>query len=92
MNSVSKAQVRMRTICRILPRVQQAALQTYEFPGRQLRPFPVLRLPFIGQMCENIAKTLKVPESKISIKATTTEKLGFAGREELSDIAKSSST
>ncbi|WP_251615249.1 2-C-methyl-D-erythritol 4-phosphate cytidylyltransferase [Senimuribacter intestinalis] len=38
--------------------------------------------PFIGQMCENIAKTLKVPESKISIKATTTEKLGFAGRGE----------
>ncbi|MEY8369673.1 2-C-methyl-D-erythritol 2,4-cyclodiphosphate synthase [Anaerovoracaceae bacterium 42-11] len=38
--------------------------------------------PFIGQMRENIAKTLKVPESKISIKATTTEKLGFTGRGE----------
>ncbi len=38
--------------------------------------------PFIGQMRENIAKTLKVPESKISIKATTTERLGFTGRGE----------
>lgn len=38
--------------------------------------------PFIGQMRANIAKTLKVPESKISIKATTTEKLGFTGRGE----------
>ncbi len=38
--------------------------------------------PYIGQMRKNLAKTLKVPESKISIKATTTEKLGFTGRGE----------
>ena len=38
--------------------------------------------PYIGQMREKIAETLAVDVSCISIKATTTEKLGFEGREE----------
>ncbi|MEE1550214.1 MAG: 2-C-methyl-D-erythritol 2,4-cyclodiphosphate synthase [Nitrospinaceae bacterium] len=33
-------------------------------------------------MIINIAKTLKIDPDQVSIKATTTEKLGFAGREE----------
>ncbi|NCC73505.1 MAG: 2-C-methyl-D-erythritol 2,4-cyclodiphosphate synthase [Sphingobacteriia bacterium] len=37
---------------------------------------------FIPLMKKQLAKTLKVNESIISIKATTTEKLGFEGREE----------
>lgn len=36
----------------------------------------------IPQMRKAIAKTLNEAEHKISIKATTTEKLGFVGREE----------
>lgn len=39
-------------------------------------------LNFIPQMCENIAKDLQIDISDISVKATTTEKLGFVGREE----------
>ncbi len=39
-------------------------------------------LPHIQQMRENIAKALDVPVSAINVKATTTEKLGFVGREE----------
>ena len=38
--------------------------------------------PHIEQMRANIAEALKVPKDKISIKATTTEKLGFTGRGE----------
>jgi 2-C-methyl-D-erythritol 2,4-cyclodiphosphate synthase len=37
---------------------------------------------FIPQMKEKLAKTLATSEDNISIKATTTEKLGFEGREE----------
>lgn len=39
-------------------------------------------LPYIEEMRKNIAETLKVDLSQISIKATTSEKLGFIGREE----------
>ena len=39
-------------------------------------------LPFIKKIKENIAGTLRADIEQISIKATTTEKLGFTGREE----------
>ncbi|MBN3580909.1 2-C-methyl-D-erythritol 2,4-cyclodiphosphate synthase [Algoriphagus aestuarii] len=38
--------------------------------------------PHIPQMKACLAEVMKVPESSISIKATTTEWLGFVGREE----------
>jgi len=38
--------------------------------------------PYIGNMKKNIAATLKMDEADINIKATTTEGLGFCGREE----------
>ena len=38
--------------------------------------------PYIPQMRENIAAVLQAPIDRISIKATTTEKLGFTGRGE----------
>jgi 2-C-methyl-D-erythritol 2,4-cyclodiphosphate synthase len=38
--------------------------------------------PFVTQMQAIIAKILEVTEKDISVKATTTEKMGFAGREE----------
>jgi 2-C-methyl-D-erythritol 2,4-cyclodiphosphate synthase len=37
---------------------------------------------FIPEMAEALAKTMQIPVEDISIKATTTEKLGFVGREE----------
>lgn len=39
-------------------------------------------MPFIPAMQMAIAAVLHIPENDISIKATTTEKMGFAGREE----------
>ena len=38
--------------------------------------------PYIDQMRENIASVLKTSKENISVKATTTENLGFEGREE----------
>lgn len=38
--------------------------------------------PYIGDMIANIGEVLGIAENRISIKATTTEKLGFTGREE----------
>ncbi len=38
--------------------------------------------PYIGQMQKVIATIIGVTEKDVSIKATTTEQLGFAGREE----------
>ncbi len=38
--------------------------------------------PYIEQMQKNIAEVLKISMSQINIKGTTTEKLGFTGREE----------
>ncbi len=38
--------------------------------------------PYINEMRENIAAALTIDKNRVSIKATTTEKLGFEGREE----------
>lgn len=38
--------------------------------------------PYIEQMRRNIADTLNINIDRVSVKATTTEKLGFEGREE----------
>ena len=38
--------------------------------------------PYVKQMQQVIASILQVNEDDVSIKATTTEKMGFAGREE----------
>ena len=38
--------------------------------------------PFIDQMRQNISQALSISRSQVGIKATTTEGLGFTGREE----------
>ena len=38
--------------------------------------------PYLDQMKAVLARTMKVPESRINLKATTEERLGFTGREE----------
>lgn len=39
-------------------------------------------MPYIGQMVENIADTLRISRGCVNVKATTTELLGFTGRME----------
>ncbi|MTH55152.1 2-C-methyl-D-erythritol 2,4-cyclodiphosphate synthase [Bacillus mangrovi] len=38
--------------------------------------------PYIGQMQERIAELLEAEKDQVNVKATTTEKLGFTGRQE----------
>jgi 2-C-methyl-D-erythritol 4-phosphate cytidylyltransferase/2-C-methyl-D-erythritol 2,4-cyclodiphosphate synthase len=38
--------------------------------------------PYITRMCQNIAEDLVLPVTDVSVKATTTEHLGFTGRKE----------
>ena len=38
--------------------------------------------PYIDEMRNNIASVLEIDKSRVNIKGTTTEKLGFTGREE----------
>ncbi|WP_425538201.1 2-C-methyl-D-erythritol 2,4-cyclodiphosphate synthase [Microaceticoccus formicicus] len=38
--------------------------------------------PYIDEMRENVSRVLKIDRDLVSIKPTTTEKLGFVGREE----------
>lgn len=38
--------------------------------------------PYIPAMRETLAKVLGIPQDAVSVKATTTERLGFVGREE----------
>jgi 2-C-methyl-D-erythritol 2,4-cyclodiphosphate synthase len=37
---------------------------------------------YLAQMQDNISRDLKIPAGQINVKATTTERLGFAGRSE----------
>ncbi|MDR1666788.1 MAG: 2-C-methyl-D-erythritol 2,4-cyclodiphosphate synthase [Bacteroidales bacterium] len=38
--------------------------------------------PWVRQMAETMAETMDIPADDVSVKATTTERLGFTGREE----------
>lgn len=38
--------------------------------------------PYIEDMRRNLSETMGIPVSSVSVKATTTERLGFTGREE----------
>ena len=39
-------------------------------------------LPYRDLIIKNLSKLIKIPENKINVKATTTEKMGFPGRKE----------
>lgn len=47
---------------------------------------PKLR-PYIDRMRERIASVMEIPVDRVSVKATTTERLGFEGREEGVSVA-----
>jgi 2-C-methyl-D-erythritol 2,4-cyclodiphosphate synthase len=68
--------------------LQEAAAQTSKKGGKivnidatVIAQAPKI-FPHLAAMKKNIATALDIPEKKVGIKATTNEKLGFAGREE----------
>ncbi len=61
--------------------VQQAGFGLVNCDVTVICQRPKLR-PYIDEMRENIAGALGVTADRVSVKATTTEKLGFTGRGE----------
>ena len=62
-------------------RVQNKGFSVENIDATIIAQAPKMR-PFIDEMRENIAQALDTEIDRISIKATTTEKLGFTGRGE----------
>lgn len=65
----------------VLDKVQEAGWRPVNIDATVVAQAPKLA-PHIEQMCERIAADLKLARNAVNVKATTTEKLGFAGREE----------
>ena len=61
--------------------IGEAGYQVYNADITIVAQKPKL-LPYIAQMKENISSALGLPASRVSVKATTTERLGFEGRME----------
>ena len=61
--------------------LQKAGWRIANIDATMLAQSPVLG-PFFKGMKIKIGTTLSIPESIVSIKATTTDRLGFVGREE----------
>ena len=61
--------------------IQQAGWEVGNLDSTVIAQAPRLA-PFVMTMRYNIAEVLGVDPAQISVKATTTERLGFAGREE----------
>ena len=66
---------------RVLAVVKERGFQVGNIDATLVAQKPKLA-PYITLMRQNIASTLEVPMSQINVKATTTERLGFIGREE----------
>ncbi|MFH2129720.1 MAG: 2-C-methyl-D-erythritol 2,4-cyclodiphosphate synthase [bacterium] len=65
----------------VLDRIQKKGWQIGNLDTIIMAEQPKLQ-PFIPRMTESIAENLQIDQEQVSIKATTTEKLGFIGREE----------
>lgn len=61
--------------------LEQRALEVINLDVTVIAQAPKLKR-YIPKMCENIAADLKVDAAQVNIKATTTERLGYLGREE----------
>lgn len=71
---------------RVLLRRVREALQAHPWEVVNVDATIIAQAPrlasYFPTMAENIAADLEIPVASINIKATTTERLGFAGREE----------
>lgn len=65
----------------IVTLLQQAGYQILNVDSTIVAQAPRLA-PYIGSMCSNIAAALHIQVGQVSVKATTTEQLGFEGRQE----------
>ena len=68
-------------LCRVMNLVNQAGWVLGNLDATLTAQAPRMA-PHINQMVENLASDLSATTAQVNIKATTTEKLGFTGREE----------
>jgi 2-C-methyl-D-erythritol 2,4-cyclodiphosphate synthase len=68
-------------LSRVTAMVREAGWEIVNVDNTLLAQRPKIA-PFILQMRQALAETMRIPVRSISIKATTTERLGFVGREE----------
>ena len=68
-------------LSRVTTMIREAGWEIVNVDNTLLAQQPKIA-PFILQMRQALAETMKIPVRSVSIKATTTERLGFVGREE----------
>lgn len=68
-------------LAKVMERLHTAGFRVGNVDATILAQKPKLG-EFLPQMQENLALTLRVPANRVSVKATTEERLGFTGREE----------
>ena len=71
----------LRLLEKIVEMLEEAYYQIGNVDVTVIAQNPKLR-PYIESMRQTLAKTLQISVNRVNIKATTTEKLGFTGREE----------
>lgn len=68
-------------LSRVTAMIREAGWEIVNVDNTLLAQQPKIA-PFILQMRQALAETMRIPVRSVSIKATTTERLGFVGREE----------
>ena len=71
----------MKIIAAVGQKVREAGYRVANIDSVIIAQRPRLK-PFVAQMREGIARALEIGEDRVSVKATSTDHLGFAGREE----------
>ncbi|MBA1148155.1 2-C-methyl-D-erythritol 2,4-cyclodiphosphate synthase [Ectothiorhodospiraceae bacterium WFHF3C12] len=70
-----------RLLLDVLAKVRAAGYRVGNVDSTIIAQKPRLA-PHIGRMRAVVAQDLELPEERVSVKATTTERMGFTGREE----------
>ena len=68
-------------LSRVVTLVREAGWEIVNVDNTLLAQKPKIA-PFIPQMRQALAEVMAIPVTAVSVKATTTERLGFVGREE----------
>ena len=68
-------------LCRVVELVHRSGWRLANLDATLVAQVPKMA-PHINAMRENLAADLATPVDRVTVKATTTDKLGFAGREE----------
>lgn len=71
----------LKIIAAVGHKVRGAGYKIANLDGVVIAQQPRLK-PYVAKMREGIARALEIGEDRVSIKATSTDHLGFAGREE----------